>query len=353
MCSGVIGVSWSALYDLVGDRSEDAMRIATFNVENLDDGPEGKNGAPFQERLPILRAQLERLRADVLLLQEVHGQTVEDGSRQLRALARVLAGTRYEAYQQSSTTTLTGTVFAERNVVTLIPPDWTVEETRQIRDRDMPTPRYDLLTDAPDAGVKDIGWERPLLYVRTRPAEGEVLHLINCHFKSKNPTSIAGEGPENFMWRSAAGWAEGYFISSMKRVGAALGARVLIDRIFEADPVARIVLGGDLNAEPHEVPLMAIRGEVADHGNPALNHQTMYPCAESVPMDLRFTLYHHGRKNLLDHVLVSRSLIAFYRGAEIHNELVRDESVAFATDRKFPASDHAPFVAIFSPEVMT
>ena len=324
------------------------MRIATFNVENLDDGPEGRNAAPFEERLPILRAQLERLRADVLLLQEVHGQTTDDGSRELRALARVLDGTRYQDHHQISTTTLAGSVFAERNVVTLVPRDWMVEDTRQLRDSDMPMPRYDPLTDVPDGGVKEIGWERPLLYARVRPPGAEPLHLINCHFKSKNPTAIVGQGPTEFMWKTAAGWAEGYFISSMKRVGAALGARVLIDQIFEAEPLARIVLGGDLNAEPNEVPLMAIRGEVADHGNPALNHQTMYPCAESVPKDLRFTLYHHGRKNLLDHVLVSRALIASYSGAEIHNELVRDESVSFATDLKFPASDHAPFVALFN-----
>lgn len=328
------------------------MRIATFNVENLDDGPEGKNDAPFAERLPILRGQISRLRAHVLLLQEVHGQSTEEGPRELRALDRVLAGTGFEDHHCISTTTVSGAVFAQRNLVTLVPPEWVIEEVRQVRDSDMPMPRFDLLTDTPDAGVKEIGWERPLLYVRVKPPGAAPLHLINCHFKSKNPTAIDGQGPTDFKWRTAAGWAEGYFISSMKRVGAALGARVLIDSILEADRDARIVFGGDLNAEPHEVPIVAIRGEVANHGNPDLNHQTMYPCAESVPMDLRFTLYHHGRKNLLDHILISRSLVAFYSGAEIHNELVRDESVAFATDRKFPASDHAPFVAAFNAEVL-
>ncbi len=323
------------------------MRIATFNVENLDDGPEGRSGAPFAARLPILRGQLERLAADVLLLQEVHGQTLEDGTRGLRALDAVLEGTRYAAHHRVSTATVAGPVFAQRNLVTLLPPDWAVEASAQIRDGDMPMPRYDPLTDSPDRGVREIGWERPLLHVTARAPGGAALHLINCHFKSKNPTPVAGQGPENFMWRSAAGWAEGFFISSMKRVGAALGARVLLDRIFAADPQARIVLGGDLNAEPHEVPVMAIRGEVADHGNPALGHQTLYPCADSVPEDRRFTLYHHGRRNLLDHLLISRPLMAFYRGAEIHNEIVRDESVAFATDRLHPASDHAPFVAAF------
>jgi exonuclease III len=50
---------------------------------------------------------------------------------------------------------------------------------------------------------------------------------------------------------------------------------------------------------------------------------------------------------MLDHLLVSRSLLASYRTTEIHNELLHDESAAFATDEKFPESDHAPVVAEF------
>ncbi len=45
---------------------------------------------------------------------------------------------------------------------------------------------------------------------------------------------------------------------------------------------------------------------------------------------------------MLDHILVSRALVAHYQGTEIHNELLHDESVAFATDLKCPESDHAP-----------
>jgi exonuclease III len=36
------------------------------------------------------------------------------------------------------------------------------------------------------------------------------------------------------------------------------------------------------------------------------------------------------------------------RADEIHNELLHDESAAFAIDRKFPESDHAPVVATFN-----
>ena len=32
---------------------------------------------------------------------------------------------------------------------------------------------------------------------------------------------------------------------------------------------------------------------------------------------------------------------------EIHNEALHDESIAFASDVKYPESDHAPFVAAF------
>jgi exonuclease III len=55
--------------------------------------------------------------------------------------------------------------------------------------------------------------------------------------------------------------------------------------------------------------------------------------------------FHQGRGSMLDHMLVTRNLLAHYRGTEIHNELLHDESVAFGTDRKYPESDHAAVVA--------
>ncbi len=332
------------------------MRIAAFNVENLDDEiipPDDTKKPTFEERQPILRPQFERLRANILCLQEVHGQDIEGEPRSLRALKTLIQGTSYENYQIRSTT-LAGSPSVEkfRNLVTMIPSGWQFEEAREILHEFTPPPEYNPVTDRPDRGSKAVKWDRPLLYCRIKTPNDIVLHILNAHFKSKNPTRIPGQGPENFMFETAAGWAEGFFLSSMKRVGAALEARVFIDQLFQAEPNARIVLAGDLNAESHEVPVLAVRGDVTSHGNPKLNHQTMYPCENTVPEDSRFTLYHHGQKNMLDHLLVSRALIACYRGTEIHNELVHDESVAFAFDKKFPGSDHAPVVAEFDDEIM-
>jgi len=328
------------------------MRIATFNIENWDDVAPGSNDPPFSERLAIMRPQLERLRADVLLLQEVHGQDEPGGPRGLRALRSLLAGTRYANHQMRSTLLANGQdVERFRNLVTLIPPGWVFEESREILHQITPAPVYQLVTENPQREPRAIRWDRPLFYCRVTAPFGQI-HLLNAHFKSKIPTPIPGQGPENFRWRTASGWAEGFFLSSMKRVGAAIEARMFIDQLFDAEEEPLVAIGGDLNAESDDVPVVALRAEVESHENPALNGRTLYPCEDSVPEDARFTLYHRGKRNMLDHLLVSRGMIKAYMGTEIHNEIVRDESIAFATDLKYPSSDHAPVVASFDDSAL-
>ena len=56
---------------------------------------------------------------------------------------------------------------------------------------------------------------------------------------------------------------------------------------------------------------------------------------------------HLGQGQMIDHILASRALMTYYQAAEIHNEILPDESGAFRTDVKFPESDHAPVVAAF------
>jgi len=64
--------------------------------------------------------------------------------------------------------------------------------------------------------------------------------------------------------------------------------------------------------------------------------------SHTIPAPARCTLFHQGRGEMLDHMLITRNLLAYYRGSEIHNALPHDESAAFAIDRKYPESDHAP-----------
>jgi predicted extracellular nuclease len=177
--------------------------------------------------------------------------------------------------------------------------------------------------------------------------DGVALHVLNLHLKSKIPTDIPGQHPSQFRWHSASGWAEGAFISAMKRMGQALETRILIDRLFDADANARIAVCGDFNADLDEVPMEAIRGDVENTGNPALVSRLMVPCERNIPASARFSLYHHGRPVMLDHILVSRPLLAYWQGSAAHNEILHDESVAFAVDTLFPESDHAAVMAEF------
>jgi predicted extracellular nuclease len=125
--------------------------------------------------------------------------------------------------------------------------------------------------------------------------------------------------PQIVRLRADIAWAEGVFLSSMKRMAQALEVRRLVDQILDADPDARIVVAGDFNAAPDEIPVLAIRGDIEDTGNPALTGRVLVPIENTVPASSRYTLFHRDRGEML----------------------------AFADDRKFPESDHAPVVATF------
>jgi hypothetical protein len=88
--------------------------------------------------------------------------------------------------------------------------------------------------------------------------------------------------------------------------------------------------------------LRTIRGDVADTGNDTLDRNALIPLDRTVPETRRYSVVHGGRKQMLDHVLVSRELFGLYRHVEVHNEDLADE----LTDSG-PESHHAPLVAVF------
>ncbi len=334
------------------------IRIASFNVENLEEdlplepGQE-RRGPTFDERAAVLRPALERMRADIIAFQEVHGQERPGQPRDLLALKALLAPTSYADFTLVTTQTKSSQEpYDKRNLVVALRPDMVVEERIQINQDETPAPEY-RRTIGVDEAAKPVRWERPLLCVKIRTPAGREIHILNVHFKSKLAVRDTDLMEDRFTWKSSAAWAEGFFLSSMKRVGAALEARVVIDGIFDADPNAAILIAGDFNALSDEVPVVAIRGRVEDTGNAALSGRVMLPLEDNVPSDKRFTLYHKGKGEMIDHILASRSMVQAFSHTEIHNEFLPDESIAFATDAKFPESDHAPVVAVFDEAVLS
>jgi len=251
------------------------LHIATFNLMSLDD----RRGRfpSLEERIPVLRPQLVRLDADILCLQEVCGQHERGRKKRLEAMNRLLECTPYEGYKRVTTIDpKTKEVFEHHNLVILSRYD--IVEHDQYLHEYAPAPRYKKVTALPEEdAAREISWERPILHAKVQLPNNMVVDVINLHLKSRRPTNIQGHKMDDRTWRTASGWAEGVFISSMKRIGQALETRILIDNFFDVDPCAFIAVCGDFNEEFDEVSIEAIR---ATWRTPATR---TYPCGSWCP----------------------------------------------------------------------
>ena len=324
------------------------MRVATFNMENLDDRPGVE--PTLAERLVILRPQLERMSADIVCLQEVNAQKPPGdrrAPRTLRALDALIAGTAYEGFHRAVSHLRDGTGPLDvQNLVILsrLPIAW----SRQYWHDLVTPPSYRPVTADPAAAEDQrIAWDRPLLHAAIEIGGGRLLHVFNAHLRAPLAAFIPGQKEGPFTWKTVRGWAEGFYLATMKRAGQALEARLAVESLFDDDPEALIVVCGDMNAEAREVPLRIMRGDEEDTANGALAGRVLVPLERALPESVRYTVMHAGQALMLDHVLASRALLAHYRGIEVHNEALQDEVVAYASIHKSPDSFHAPIVAAF------
>ncbi len=320
------------------------LRIATFNLENLDQGP-GVD-PPIEDRIPILRPQIQRLDADLLCLQEVNAQRdAKEGPRTLAALDRLLEGTPYAAFHRAASTAEAGP--ADRHNLVVLS-RWPIVERTVVRHDLVEPPRYRPATaDPPETEPLPVPWDRPLLVVAIDLPDDRRLHLVNLHLRATLAAPVAGQKAGALVWNSVGGWAEGFFLATVKRSGQALEARLVVDRIFDREPEALIAVCGDFNAEEQEMPLRTILGDAEDTGNGRLAGRGLVAVDRGLPLSQRFSVRHGGQRVMLDHILASRALMAHHRHVEVHNEALGDELAGFAAVSHSPESYHAPLVGVF------
>jgi endonuclease/exonuclease/phosphatase family metal-dependent hydrolase len=321
------------------------LRIATFNLETLDDRPDANPS--FAERVAVLRPLLERIDADVLCLQEVNAQEVAKREpRRFAALEALLETTPYAAYHRAGSSSPGGGPADVHNLVTLS--RWPIAEQRQIRNELVRAPLYRLVTAIPAAeDVTEVTWDRPLLYTAVSLPNGRRLHVLNLHLRAPLAAFVPGQKLAPFVWKTTGGWAEGFYLATMKRTGQALEARLFVDRLFDADPDALVAVAGDLNAEARETPVRAIYGDPEDTGNEVLAERALSPIEVAVPAERRFSVLHHGLKLMLDHLMVSPRLKRAHRAIDILNEALPDEYLAWIKGVQIAGSFHAPVIAEF------
>jgi endonuclease/exonuclease/phosphatase family metal-dependent hydrolase len=291
-----------------------------------------------------LRPILERLAADIVCLQEVNGQHVPDApERRLVALDALLQGTRYEAYHRAATSGPSGRgVLSVHNLVTLsrVP----IRRHRELRHQRVAPPLHSFLSGtAKGTGPQPIAFDRPLLLAEIEAPGGTPLHVVNLHLRAPRASPIPGEKLDGATWRSTGGWAEGYFLSSLKRTAQALELRQTVDDLLAEDPDALIAVAGDFNAEDHESSVRIAVASEEETGNAALAAQALMILDRAIPAEHRWSVLHRGRRQMLDHILASRALGRRLRGIEVHNEGLCDEAAADAAG--IAGSSHAPVVA--------
>ncbi len=319
------------------------LRIATFNLESLDDRVQA--GGDFADRLAVLAPQLTRLRADIICLQEVNArEESRHGPRQLTALDSLLEQSGYQSYHRVVSVNRAGQRFSDRHNLVILSRLPILDQSQTWHELVAP-PRY----DARSVGGEEvlIEWDRPLLQATVALDEGQRLHVLNLHLRAPRAAFLAGQ-KEHGVWSSVGSWAEGFFLATVKGAGQALEARLAVETIFDRDPAALICVCGDFNADDREAPLRTLRGDEEDTCNGHLAARTLVPVERSLPDSQRHSVIHHGRRLMLDHILVSRRLLGFFVASEAHNEALGDELVSPTLVQWPPDSYHAPLVAEFA-----
>lgn len=321
------------------------MRIATFNVESLDE-TRGE-GPALEARIKLLAPQIARADADILCLQEVNAQKSRvGGKRVLRALEALMEATGLGGYNRAVSRNRAGTGPRDiHNVVTLS--RYPIQTTEQLWHDLVAEPRHRFVTGEAAGDDVALTWDRPVLYSRIEAPGDRLLHLFNLHLRAPLACPVPGAKAGQFAWNSVAAWAEGFYMSEIKRAGQALELRLAIDGVFDADADALVCVAGDFNCEEHHTPVEIIRGSEENTANGALAGRVMVPVEHSLAADRRFTVIHQGRREMLDHIMVSRALLGHFQSSDIHNEALTDELVGYAAVTASPVSYHAPVVAVF------
>ncbi len=323
-----------------------SLRLATFNLESLGDNSGA--AAPLAERIAVLRPQLTRLDADIVCLQEVDPEDVPgERRRALVALDKLLAGTPYAGYERCVSRSPHGDYPADRHNLVILS-RFPVERSGQIHHDLVPPLRYPPVTAVPQpAPAIEARFDRPFLHAVVRLPGGQRIHVLNLHLKSPLAAAIPGQKRSAFVWNSVAGWAEGFFLSALKRAGQALEVRLAVDRVFDAEPEAMVAVCGDFNADSWEVPVQIVRGAAEETQNTALAGRALTPLDMKVAKPRRYSVLHAGRALMLDHVLVSQNLATLADEVDLSNEGLADEVLSHPESRHPAESFHAALCVEF------
>jgi endonuclease/exonuclease/phosphatase family metal-dependent hydrolase len=268
--------------------------VATWNVENLF-LPGGAAGPSSDElyrvKVAYLAATITAVGPDAICLQELGGE------EPLGHLVVALGGRMpHSAIGRPDDRGIRVGVLSRHEIVERY--DWV----------DFPA---GALTDVPDA-------DGNLLRAMGRGAveavldlsaldSGRRLRVVTAHLKSKLPSF---PGDRSFpLDEDERARGIGYALN--RRAAEAVAVRVQLNRWMPREPDVPVILAGDFNDEPRAVTTALLAGpDDTNLNRPDLGDPyRLYNLADLLPPERAFSRIYQDRRELIDHVFVSRPLL--------------------------------------------
>lgn len=195
---------------------------------------------------------------------------------------------------------------------------------------------------------------RGALAVTVTPPDGQPLTVVVCHLKSKLLSFPAPGGGSRFNTSDEGERARVASYALHRRAAEAVTVRALATQLLTGNGgTHRLAVVGDLNDEPHAASTQILNGPPGSEiGTGGFNHpdkgnaQRLWNLAAEIPQDKRYSRIYQGRKELIDHILISHALLS---GRGKVTTLV-DRALPTVGDdptarRHARDSDHAPVLA--------
>ncbi len=311
------------------------MKVGTWNLENLFT-PEDPDGPPDQEtydaKLAALASVVEAISPDVLAVQEVGNPSA------LADLVARLDGSWQLALADPDARGIRVGVIARRPI----------EEAEQVRD----LPRRIGPVRVDDSGTTLSTMGRAALRARVLDDAGEPVDVVSVHLKSKLLSYPGGR----FSPRDEDERARYAVYALHRRAAEAAAVRTFVTaQLDDGGRTRALVVAGDLNDEALAATTQILLGppgsEIGTRGFDTPDRgdgSRLWNLESLIPEADRFSRVYRGRRELIDHLLVSRDLVT--RVSAVATAGPVPASIADDPRARLDArgSDHRPVIATFS-----
>jgi Endonuclease/Exonuclease/phosphatase family len=301
--------------------------VATWNLENLylpggEFGP--RDEAAYEAKLDALAATIGAIGPDVLAVQEVGDPAALD------ALAERVGGTWHVALSEQPD---------ERGIRVGFIARAPIERTTPFRR----FPEGLAPVQVEDGGETTGEMGRGGLAIGVGGVD-----LVVCHLKSKLLSFPGGR----FNPRDEGERARYAAYALYLRAAEVVAVRAQADALL---PDRSVVVLGDLNDEVQAATTQVLLGppgsEIGTPGFDAPDQgdaRRLWNLAPLIPAERRFTRIYRGRRELIDHVLVSRALVERVTRVDTIAEALPSITEEPSARRDAPGSDHSPVVVELS-----